>query len=48
MAAALAAAAVEHELVMVPGAGHAFDYEPERPDVAAAMARVQSFLRRHL
>jgi acetyl esterase/lipase len=47
MAAALARASVEHELITIAGGGHGFDREPDRPDVAAAFDRAVAFLQRH-
>ena len=48
MAAALSEAGVEHEFVTIADGGHALDYEPDRPDVADALARIRDFLGRHL
>lgn len=45
MAAALEAAGVPHELLTIHGAGHGFDEDATRPDVAAALTRVRAFLR---
>ncbi|MBI2942046.1 MAG: prolyl oligopeptidase family serine peptidase [Chloroflexi bacterium] len=44
MAARLAEAEVAHELVTIPGGGHGFDRELERPQVAGAFHRVLTFL----
>lgn len=44
MAAAFAAAGVRHELITIHGGPHGFDSQVERPDVAAALVRVRSFL----
>jgi acetyl esterase/lipase len=47
MAAALARAGVEHELITIAGGGHGFDYQPG-PATDNAFARVMAFLKRHL
>ncbi len=48
LAAALARAGVEHELLTIPGGEHGFDGRLNDPVVAAAFARTLAFLERHL
>ncbi len=48
MAAALARAGVEHELITIAGGGHGFDRDLDQTEVAAALERADGFLRRHL
>lgn len=48
MAAALEKAGVEHELVIVRDGPHVFDAEPDRPEVAHALASVRAFLQQHV
>lgn len=44
----LQAAGVDHQLVLLPGLGHAFDYEPSRPEVSSAFQTVLEFLKQRL
>ena len=48
MAAVLAKAGVEHELVTIPNGGHGFDCDKSSPAAHAALDRVIAFLARHL
>ncbi len=48
MAAALAKAGIEHELVTIPGGGHGFDCDTSSTAARAALDRVIAFLARHL
>jgi acetyl esterase/lipase len=48
MAAALARAGVEHQLLTIPGGEHGFDGRLDDPVVAAAFAQVLTFLERHV
>lgn len=44
MAAALARAGVRHELLILPGAGHGFDADPDDPSASRALDRAVAFL----
>jgi acetyl esterase/lipase len=46
MAARLAEAGVEHELITIRGGGHGFENDRDRPDVAAAVDLAHAFLKR--
>ena len=46
MAAALARAGVEHDLITIADGGHGFDRDLDRPDVAGAFDRAVAFLQR--
>lgn len=48
MAARLAGAGVEHELITISGGGHGFDSDAGKPDVANAFDRACAFLRRQV
>ena len=48
MASALAAAGVDSELITIPGGGHGFDAQMDKPEVSGAFTSVLRFLEQHL